>query len=90
MNIGRLHGHGCYPWPRLHTEQEGMTVKFFKLAALGLGLAALTISSGGATIASAQDALPAPSNVNVSNGDSSGEVVVSWTAVADAQYYRIG
>ena len=33
--------------------------------------------------------LPAPANVRVVNGDNAGEVVVSWTAVADASGYRI-
>ena len=54
----------------------------------------LMVVSGGPTwvgnVAQGQSALPAPASVSAVNGNNPGEVVVSWNAVADAAYYRIG
>ena len=72
-----------------------------KAMVLGLGLAAvlsvvvglslaLTPNAGGGKV-QAQGASPAaPANVRAANGDTPGQAVVRWDAVADAAYYRIG
>ena len=37
-----------------------------------------------------QSSIPAPGNVRASDGPTSGEAIVAWNAVAEANYYRIG
>ena len=56
------------------------------------GIAALLMVIVGVIVAPAvaQTALPAPTNVQVTNGANVGEVVVSWDAVDSAAFYRIG
>ena len=71
-----------------------------KAMVLGLGLAAvlaaviglgLVLSSSGASVeAQAQSGPAAPANVLAANGDTPGQAVVRWDAVAEAEYYRIG
>ena len=46
--------------------------------------------SGGLSTISAQAPPPAPAEVIARNGAKPGEVRLSWTAVADAQFYRVG
>ena len=69
-----------------------------KAMVLGLGLAAvlaaviglsLALSPNGAQ-AQGQASPAAPANVRAANGDTPGQAVVRWDAVADAAYYRIG
>ena len=45
---------------------------------------------GGDNIARGQASLPAPTSVSAVNGASPGEAVLSWEAVDDAKYYRVG
>ena len=60
-----------------------------KLTLTMMTLALLVVFT--ASIASAQsDALPAPTGTTVANGSELGQVVVSWDAVDDAAFYRIG
>ena len=71
-----------------------------KAMVLGLGLAAvlaaviglsLALSPRGASVqAQGQSGPAAPANVRAENGDTPGQAVVRWDAVADAAYYRIG
>ena len=71
-----------------------------KAMVLGLGLAAvvaaviglsLALSPSGASVqAQGQSGPAAPANVQAANGDTPGQAVVRWNAVADAAYYRIG
>ena len=55
-------------------------------------VAVLSVATGigGSPPVHAQSSLTAPANVIVSDGENSGEVVVTWDAVPDAGYYRIG
>ena len=54
-------------------------------------MAAFIMAIGGVdNVARSQSSLPAPTGVSAVNGDTHGEAVVSWQAVADAAYYRIG
>ena len=63
-------------------------MKLVKATIIALLMVALML--GGATTASAQTALPAPTNVAAANGVNPGEVNLTWDAVAGANYYRIG
>lgn len=55
-------------------------------------LLAIVVSNWGGVIHAQddQDAPAPPTNVTAVNGANIGEAVVSWDAVADAKYYRIG
>ena len=55
-----------------------------------LAIAALTALGGNTTPAAAQQSLPAPAQVAVANGPNPGEVIIGWTKVPDAAFYRIG
>ena len=60
-----------------------------KLTLTMVTLALLTVFT--ASIVSAQSGtLPAPTGTTAANGSEPGQVVVSWDAVADAAFYRIG
>ena len=48
------------------------------------------VSSQGGRVVSAQSDLSAPGNVAAENTGNAGEVRISWDAVPDAAYYRIG
>ena len=67
-----------------------------KAMVLGLGLAAVLAAVIGLSLgvspneAQAQSGPAAPANVWAANGDTPGQAVVRWNAVADAAYYRIG
>ena len=67
-----------------------------KAMVLGLGLAAVLAAVIGLSLgvspneAQAQSGPAAPANVRAANGDTPGQAVVRWDAVADAAYYRIG
>ena len=67
-----------------------------KAMVLGLGLAAVVAAVTGLSLAvspneaQAQSGPVAPANVRAANGDTPGQAVVRWNAVADAAYYRIG
>ena len=61
------------------------------LSAAAVIMAAFIMAIGGVdNVARSQSSLPAPTGVSAVNGDTHGEAVVSWQAVADAAYYRIG
>ena len=61
------------------------------LSAAAVIMAAFIMAIGGVdNVARSQSSLPAPTGVSAVNGDNHGEAVVSWQAVADAAYYRIG
>ena len=63
------------------------TVKTYLLPPVVI-LLLLTIFAGAV---SAQDTpLPAPTGITVHNGNNTGEAIVSWHAVPDAAFYRIG
>ncbi len=53
-------------------------------------LAVIIAAQAGMASTQANDPLPKPTNVQVVNGPNIGEVIVSWDAVAGANYYRIG
>ena len=67
-----------------------------KAMVLGLGLAAVLAAVIGLSLGvspnevQAQSGPAAPANVRAANGDTPGQAVVRWDAVADAAYYRIG
>ena len=48
------------------------------------------LGARGSGIAHAQSALPAPTNVQANNGPNSGEAILTWNAVAGANFYRVG
>jgi len=48
------------------------------------------IAVGAYSSIQAQDSVPPVTNIEVREGDNPGEVVVSWDAVPEATYYRIG
>ena len=57
----------------------------------GIAAAVFIMAIGGVdNVVRSQSSLPAPTGVSAVNGDNHGEAVVSWQAVADAAYYRIG
>ena len=57
----------------------------------GIAAAVFIMAIGGVdNVVRSQSSLPAPTGVSAVNGDNYGEAVVSWQAVADAAYYRIG
>ena len=57
----------------------------------GIAAAVFIMAIGGVdNVVRSQSSLPAPTGVSAANGDNHGEAVVSWQAVADAAYYRIG
>ena len=61
------------------------------LSAAAVIMAAFIMAIGGVdNVVRSQSSLPAPTGVSAVNGDNHGEAVVSWQAVADAAYYRIG
>ncbi len=64
-------------------------MKYARILAASL-LAVALLAVGSISTANAQGTLAAPTNVTAINGSTPGHVVVSWTAVPDAQYYRIG
>ena len=67
-----------------------------KAMVLGLGLVAVLAAVIGLSLgvspneAQAQSGPAAPVNVRAANGDTPGQAVVRWDAVADAAYYRVG
>ena len=71
-----------------------------KAMVLALGLAAVLAAVVGLSLASSPNGAPAqaqeptspaaPANVRAANGDTPGQAVVRWDAVAEAAYYRIG
>ncbi len=65
-------------------------VDLLKVTIVTLLLASLMLGGKAANTASAQTALAAPTDLAVNNGADPGEVSLTWTAVADASYYRIG
>ena len=57
----------------------------------GIAAAVFIMAIGGVdNVVRSQSSLPAPTGVSAANADNHGEAVVSWQAVADAVYYRIG
>ena len=57
----------------------------------GIAAAVFIMAIGGVdNVVRSQSSLPAPTGVSAVNADNHGEAVVSWQAVADAAYYRIG
>ena len=57
----------------------------------GIAAAVFIMAIGGVdNVARSQSSLPAPTGVSAVNGNNHGEVVVSWQAVAETAYYRIG
>ena len=52
--------------------------------------AALYDATGGAAEVVAQSGVPPATDIMVRKGSQSGEVIISWDAVAQATYYRIG
>ena len=57
----------------------------------GIAAAVFIMAIGGVdNVARSQSSLPVPTGVSAVNGDNHGEAVVSWQAVAEAAYYRIG
>ena len=61
------------------------------LAITAVVLTVVVMASGGVdNVARGQTPLPAPANINVTDGGNPGEVVVSWDAVDGAVFYRIG
>ena len=57
----------------------------------GIAAAVFIMAIGGVdNVVRSQSSLPAPTGVSAANADNHGEAVVSWQAVADAAYYRIG
>ena len=55
-----------------------------------LAIAALAALGGNAPSVSAQQSLPAPTNVAAADGPNPGEVTIGWNAVPAAKFYRIG
>ena len=55
-----------------------------------LTIAALAAIGGNVPPVAAQQSLPAPTNVAAADGSNPGEVLVSWTKVPAAKFYRIG
>ncbi len=65
-------------------------MKLAKAIAAFLFAVVLITGSGGLSTISAQAPPPAPPNVIARDGGNPGEAHLSWTAVADAQFYRVG
>ena len=66
--------------------------RLFVLAIPATALAVLAAAAGWLALqntADAQTDLPAPANVQVVDGDQSGQAVLSWDAVPDAVGYRV-
>ena len=55
-----------------------------------LAIAVLAAIGGNVPPVDAQQSLPAPTNVAVADGPNPGEVVIAWTKVPAAKFYRIG
>ena len=60
------------------------------LSLLVLLFVALIVIGSGSPGVSAQGTLSAPGNVTAHDGLATGEVVITWNAVPNAQFYRIG
>ena len=57
----------------------------------GIAAAVCIMAIGGVdNVARSQSSLPAPTGIRAAHGSNPGEVVLSWNAVADATYYRVG
>ena len=83
-----------YHLSRVHTNlsdrlNRTKDMQFVKVIVMAVFVVAL-ITTGGVSTASAQGELMAPTTVTAANGSNPGEVTVSWDAVPDAQYYRVG
>ena len=55
-----------------------------------MSILAASVAGGGVVSAQGSDALTAPDRIGASHGLGLGEVDVTWTPVAGAEYYRIG
>lgn len=66
-------------------------MKYAKLLVIFLTVAIFAVlGAQGGGIAHAQSALPIPDNFKAVNGPNAGEAILTWDAVAGANFYRVG